>query len=1058
MAQVLREVVSEKTGYPQEMLELDMELEADLGIDSIKRVEILAALQERLPEIPAIQSEQLGTLRTLRQIVAFTQAQPGADSIPQPARSSQVSGLLAGAGTQSATAVAMPESGRVDEAQAHLKSVVAEKTGYPVEMLELDMDLEADLGIDSIKRVEILAGLHERMPHAPAIQADQLGTLRTLRQMLQHLQAGAATGSSARHASAEPAVLNEPIPVEPLAADVLPHGASDAHDPSPGLERWVLTQIALSPAGAEGLARPDEAEMRPAAGAEIWLAGEDSELLGALARRLEALQLKPVRVPAGDAGELRVPEALAGLVILAPSAAANGTGDRFLRESFRVLQRAGPGLRRVGRSGGAFLVTIARLDGAFGLREMNGQGVPESGGLAGLVKTVRHEWPEVRAKALDLAPEFSDVDAAAAAVVDEFFRVGPEEVGLTPQGRFALRLEAAPLAAPSAEPPLRAGDVVVASGGARGITAEVCVALARAYHPVLVLLGRSPEPQPEPAWLVQLTREAQIKQALVERANGNGSLKALELEYRRIAASREVAGNLARIEAAGASVLYRALDVRDAGAVREALDAVRGEFGEIKGLLHAAGVIADRHIEEKTPEQFDRVYGTKVEGLRNLLQALHADELKVLVLFSSSSGRFGRRGQADYAVANEVLNKMAQQQARVRPACRVLSVNWGPWEGGMVTPGLRKAFAEEGVGLIGLQAGAQFLVGELGAGGDGHVEVTVLAGAPDRVAPARLPTLASVAEAREASAAEVRHAPAPELTLAFERVLDLARHPFLTSHVLDGRPVLPLAMSAEWLAQGALHLHPGLQFHGFNDLRLLKGIGVGSNGTPARTLRILAGKPEKRDGFTSVPVELWSRSGVEEHPGQDEQVAPAQELHARAEILLASQLPEPGHTQGEPAIRDYPKTLEEVYTEVLFHGPALRGLERVEGCSEAGIVALARTAPEPAAWMSEPLRGTWLADPLALDVAFQMMILWSVERYRAGSLPCTAGRYRQFRRNFPRDGVRIVIRVTKDRDWQAAADVEFIDREGGLVATVSEYTCAIDHGLLQAFRKNQIHV
>ena len=64
-----------------------------------------------------------------------------------------------------------------------------------------------------------------------------------------------------------------------------------------------------------------------------------------------------------------------------------------------------------------------------------------------------------------------------------------------------------------------------------------------------------------------------------------------------------------------------------------------------------------------------------------------------MVMFSSSTGRFGRIGQVDYAVANEVLNKIADQQAESRPDCRVLSLNWGPWDGGMVTPALKKISA-----------------------------------------------------------------------------------------------------------------------------------------------------------------------------------------------------------------------------------------------------------------------------------------------------------------------------------------------------------------------------
>src|SRR6185369_10373916 len=71
VSDVLLAVVAEKTGYPADMLGLDMELDSDLGIDSIKRVEILSTLQERLPEAPAIKAEHLGTLRTLRHVVDF---------------------------------------------------------------------------------------------------------------------------------------------------------------------------------------------------------------------------------------------------------------------------------------------------------------------------------------------------------------------------------------------------------------------------------------------------------------------------------------------------------------------------------------------------------------------------------------------------------------------------------------------------------------------------------------------------------------------------------------------------------------------------------------------------------------------------------------------------------------------------------------------------------------------------------------------------------------------------------------------------------------------------
>ena len=169
----LLEVVSHLTGYPVEMLALDMDIEADLGIDSIKRVEILATLEEKMPGLPAIPPDTLGTLKTLGQITAFLCEQ--GDNAHKPENP-----------------ISLPPSHpapQPDQAvETCLLEVVSQLTGYPVEMLALDMDIEADLGIDSIKRVEILATLEEKMPGLPAIPPDTLGTLKTLGQITAFLK------------------------------------------------------------------------------------------------------------------------------------------------------------------------------------------------------------------------------------------------------------------------------------------------------------------------------------------------------------------------------------------------------------------------------------------------------------------------------------------------------------------------------------------------------------------------------------------------------------------------------------------------------------------------------------------------------------------------------------------------------------------------------------------------------------------------------------------------------------------------------------------------------
>ncbi len=187
LSAMLLSIVSDKTGYPVEMLELDMDMEADLGIDSIKRVEILGALQDEAPELPEIDAEMLAELHTLAQIITYIEQ---SISVPESSMDVRVEELPdAGqvlANTFTSVPVAKPESTIM---KASLLDIVSDKTGYPAEMLELDMDMEADLGIDSIKRVEILGALQDQYPSMPEIDADTLSDLRTLQQIIDYIEA-----------------------------------------------------------------------------------------------------------------------------------------------------------------------------------------------------------------------------------------------------------------------------------------------------------------------------------------------------------------------------------------------------------------------------------------------------------------------------------------------------------------------------------------------------------------------------------------------------------------------------------------------------------------------------------------------------------------------------------------------------------------------------------------------------------------------------------------------------------------------------------------------------
>jgi acyl transferase domain-containing protein/NAD(P)-dependent dehydrogenase (short-subunit alcohol dehydrogenase family)/acyl carrier protein len=1037
---VLLEVISEKTGYPPEMLNLEMELDSDLGIDSIKRVEIFSALQERLPQAPQIKSDHLGTLRSLRQIVDFlnTNSSRKAESTGPPTVE-----------TKQVQSPGRQPGGTAEAAVAHLFSavieVVAEKTGYPPEMLELDMELDSDLGIDSIKRVEIFSALQEKLAEAPAVKSEHLGTLRTLRHVVEFLS---GSPFSRRLSLPEP-----PLPaVKPTsngrASGTLDNGQSEndptrKNDASPSqdfIRRYVLTKQPLENQAQRG-------QIEIAKDSEIWITNDDSRLTESVVGLLATRGYRTSLIDLKNVATLAKPSQLAGLIILTP---VGQVGDAFLKHAFHLLQIAGPGLRQSGKTGGSVFASVSRMDGSFGL----GPTVlplsnPISGGLAGLAKTASKEWPEVQCKALDIPADWDDAEAAAAAIVQEMFVAGPVEVGILPGGNSTLQLQEIPIPLTTHHSPLTKEDVVILTGGARGITAELAVALARALSPTLVLLGRTPEPEPEPDWLAKLTEENQIKRALLAHTDSKTTPKEIEEQYRRITAQREVHGNIQRIENAGAKVLYRSVDVRDQEAVKRVVAEILRQFGPIRGLIHGAGVLADRRIEDKTLEQFDRVYGTKVDGLQNLLQALEGDDLKVLVLFSSSTARFGRAGQVDYAVANEVLNKLAQQEARRRPACRVASVNWGPWEGGMVTPFLRKVFENEGVGLIPLEAGADFLVREISQSSDRAVEVIALGanGFLEELPIGNGKFDNNQIDTSSHSPAATHHSP---LAFVFEQRLDVEHFPFLRSHVIDGHAVLPLAMTLEWLAHGALHGNPGLVFQGCDALQVLKGVIL--KGYEPYPLGVFAGKAMREGLVYRVPVELRSFP-----PGDGSGSSAGREVfHARAEIILAEKLSAEAPEVPEIITRPFSRAKEEIYNEILFHGPDLQGIERIDGCSEQGIVGQVSVAPPSSTWIHQPLRNGWLADPLALDSAFQMMVLWSCEKYGSCSLPCCVGRYRQYRRSFPRETIRVTAAVKETGNHRARADIVFQDSAGQVVARLENYECVIDATLNEAFRRKHL--
>ena len=218
------------------------------------------------------------------------------------------------------------------------------------------------------------------------------------------------------------------------------------------------------------------------------------------------------------------------------------------------------------------------------------------------------------------------------------------EIGLAPARRVCLRLEPEPF--PQWDKiRLNDDDVVIVTGGARGVTAACARTLAAHTPCKLALFGRSAPPQPEPAWLNGLNEAGQMKKAIMTHDFNGGTPTPLEIEkrYRFWCANREIQATFKDLEKLGISSRYFVVDVNDPSAVKEGIRQVRQELGRVKALIHGAGVLEDRLITDKHPDQFNKVFNTKVGGLLNTLAALENEALAYLVLFSSVSARIGNR-------------------------------------------------------------------------------------------------------------------------------------------------------------------------------------------------------------------------------------------------------------------------------------------------------------------------------------------------------------------------------------------------------------------------------
>ena len=813
----LREAFAERTGYPLELIEADLDLEADLGIDSVKRVEVVGHVGEVLGvDVKELDFSQALSVSDIAEVLIGSQNVEVVDvqgEVFEAPGSGVVEETRDGAGVD------------MDAVCTALREAFAERTGYPLELIEADLDLEADLGIDSVKRVEVVGHVGEVL----GVDVKELDF------------------SQALSVSDIAEVLIGSQNVEVADAQRTEAGASDAQldsvtiryedESSRTAHRYVPQSVRIKSLGAERTILPGDA---------ILVTAADQSVNDAVRKVLEELNLTVIEIP-GDASEatikrltssdrLRRVSTVVDLSVLRPHADILSKGDAWWQDVegqyttvFSVAQATYETLQSHGEH--ASWISVTSSGGMSGM-DLRTVGDPIGGLTAGFVKTLALELRQMHTRIVDF--DVVEPSSLAGALRTELTHkaVNEEiEIGYIEGDRYTVRVLPVPVSSSdrAVRQSLSTDSCVVMSGGSRGIVRECALALAEQRNIPVVLLGRSDPDDPEmKPWLAYSDEDWANARAEVMRQGRTrrpeASVAELSDEYRRITYTRQLVTNLADIESRTDKIHYLVCDVSDPDQVDKAMAQARSRFGKIGAIVHGAGLESFGAIPRKSLKKTAKAIAVKARGFQNLLRATAEDDLSAFISFGSISGRFGMDGQSDYTAGASLLAQMAHIMSRSQSqnprTIPFITMEWTAWgEVGMATnPEVVSVQANErGMTYMSVADGVRHFIDEIELG-TANPEVLYFGELGKNRPAAQVPELTKSGTQLSAlmdksgmivnrsSFPMVDYAETTESGLQTTRVLWTERDRYLPDHLVKGTATFPGVLHFETQIETALLL------------------------------------------------------------------------------------------------------------------------------------------------------------------------------------------------------------------------------------------------------------
>nr|VFK15421.1 MAG: enediyne polyketide synthase [Candidatus Kentron sp. LFY] len=737
------------------------------------------------------------------------------------------------------------------DALSVLRDIVVRESGYDLDMITPESRLADDLNLDSIKIAEVAAMLDHAGFSGPDAKVFATASI------------GEIAAASRR---------DKPAPESGQDTAPVTAGPSD---------EGISMPTTLPVSGYRIVWQPEDREFATANlhGPIAIIYAEDRTIDAMkLAEPLGVTGARIIIDPMHDGISVPVVADAARIIALPPiyrlAADRFGAAENDAVEAF--FGRVGQWLA----AGAASLLFIGRPDPGFGAESETKSGAAPEAPIApifGFAQSVFLDMPDCPVVAMEVAEDAIDV---AKPLVDAAFEPGITLLRITAQGA-CTRPTLVPHVPGSDDldptPPLEAGDVLVVSGGAKGITAACALALAKETGARSALFGSSKEDDPE------------------------------------------IGETLTKFSAQGLKATYVRCDVTDPTAVARAIKAVKRHYGvsKIRGLVHGAGVNRPASVQQLDGAKLRREYAVKTIGFSNLLSALDLDGLRLCVGFGSVIGTVGMRNNAGYALANETLAGQLSALGRAYPNIRVVCPAYSVWADiGMGAKfGVASALEKLRVASVPVDAGIDWLVRCCRA----------------RVLPS--PLIIAAPMHGLATWRLARHVPEtvpmrfvedlvafePESLLVAQPVLTTDRDPWLPDHDFRGSLLLPLVFALRAMAEASIAL-AGAGRTGVGRVTGIRGIdiqrpiiAVPNGKTPIEVDTRYTGAPGIYDARVGSPGSAWSEP-------------------AFAATLTLADTPPPGEETdpGWSGSVPSPELGSCLYDAILFQGPLFQRILSVD--------------------------------------------------------------------------------------------------------------------------------